>query len=244
MTDVYEALLAVADSFGLGEIVRGVAQAFILLLTVDPEVVEITLRSLSITFSAVIIGALISIPLGAAITFNEFRGKKTLINMIQTLYAIPTVVVGLLVFMFLSNKGPLGSLDLLFTPTGMVIGQTILIIPIVTGLTISALSGVDNTITDTIRSLGATRIQFLFSVIREARFAIFSAIALAFGRAISEVGAAIIIGGNIRNHTRILTTAITLETGKGNIDLSIALGIILLLIALVVNLLMTTIQQK
>jgi tungstate transport system permease protein len=241
---VVEWLLGASESIGMREIVEGLIEAAHLIVTLNPEVVEITIRSLSITFGAVIIASAISIPLGALITFHEFRGKKTLINLIQTLYAMPTVVVGLIVFLFLSRQGPLGFLGLLFTAEGMMIGQAILVLPIITGLTISALSSVDQTIIDTIRSLGASSTQFLFSVLREARFAIFAAIALAFGRAISEVGAAIIIGGNIRGFTRILTTAITLETGKGNISLSIALGIILLLLALVVNSLMTVVQQR
>ena len=241
---VVEWLLGASESVGMREIVEGLIQATHLILTLNPEVVEITIRSLSITFGAVVIASAISIPLGAAITFREFRGKKALINIIQTLYAMPTVVVGLIVFLFLSRQGPLGFLGLLFTAEGMMIGQAILVLPIITGLTITALTSVDQTIIDTIRSLGASSTQFLFSVLREARFAIFAAIALAFGRAISEVGAAIIIGGNIRGYTRILTTAITLETGKGNIDLSIALGIILLLLALVVNTLMTVVQQR
>ena len=244
LAPLYEILLQAAESVGMGEIVEGTAQALYLMATLNPELVEITLRSLYITFSAIIIASLIAVPLGALITFNEFRGKRNLINLIQTLYAMPTVVVGLIVFLFLSRQGPFGSLGLLFTSTGMIIGQTILVIPIIMGLTISALSGVDRTIIDTIRSLGATRLQFLGSVLKEARFAILAAIALAFGRAISEVGAAIIIGGNIRGHTRILTTTITLETGKGNIPLSIALGIVLLLIALAVNLIMTRYQQR
>jgi tungstate transport system permease protein len=241
---VVEWLLGASESIGMREIVEGLIEAAHLIVTLNPEVVEITIRSLSITFGAVIIASAISIPLGALITFHEFRGKKSLINLIQTLYAMPTVVVGLIVFLFLSRQGPLGFLGLLFTAEGMMIGQAILVLPIITGLTISALSSVDQTIIDTIRSLGASSTQFLFSVLREARFAIFAAIALAFGRAISEVGAAIIIGGNIRGFTRILTTAITLETGKGNISLSIALGIILLLLALVVNSLMTVVQQR
>jgi tungstate transport system permease protein len=246
---VFETILGAAEAAGMEEIVLGLAEAFRLILSLDPEVVEITARSLTVTFSAILIGSLIAIPLGSAITFREFRGKRHVINVIQALYAIPTVVIGLIVFMFLSRKGPFGFLDLLFTPTGMVIGQTILVLPIITGLTISALSGVDSTIIDTIRSLGANRLQFLSSVLKEARFAIIGAIALAFGRAISEVGAAIMIGGNINastfwGSTRLLTTTITLETGKGNIELSIALGIILLLIALVVNLLMMGLQQR
>ncbi|KQC05817.1 MAG: ABC transporter permease [Methanoculleus sp. SDB] len=224
-------------------------QALHLMVTLDPEVLKITGLSLVITFSATILGTVIALPVGSFITFQGFPGKKFFINLIQTLYAFPTVVIGLLVFLFIRRIGPFGFLGFLFSPWGMIIGQTILVLPIITGLTISALSGIDRTITDTVISLGANRLQFLFSVIKEARFAIFAAIAMAFGRAISEVGAAIIIGGNIDatsfwGSTRTLTTAITLETGKGNIGLSIALGLILLLIALVINTLMTQVQQR
>lgn len=244
MQGVAEALIEFAALFGMEDIVIGIFQAIELILGLDPEVIQITALSLSITFSAVIIASCIAIPLGAVVVYNDFRGKEMFISIIQTLYAIPTVVIGLVVFMLLSRSGPFGELNLLFAPHGMVIGQTILIFPIIIGMTISALKNLDSTLIDTIRSLGASKLQFLGTVFKEARFAIFAAIALAFGRAISEVGAAIIIGGNIRGKTRILTTAISLETGKGNIPLSIALGIILLLIALTVNMLMTTVQQR
>lgn len=240
MTGILEGLYPIAD---------GIMQALHLMITLDPEVLKITGLSLVITFSATILGTVIALPVGSFITFREFPGKKLFINLIQTLYAFPTVVIGLLVFLFIRRIGPFGFLGFLFSPWGMIIGQTILVLPIITGLTISALSGIDRTITDTVISLGANRLQFLLSVIKEARFAIFAAIAMAFGRAISEVGAAIIIGGNIDatsfwGSTRTLTTAITLETGKGNIGLSIALGLILLLIALVINTLMTQVQQR
>lgn len=241
---IAQALIEFAALFGMEDIVIGIFQAIDLIISLDPEVIEITALSLAITFSAVIIASCIAIPLGAVVVFNEFRGKEGFIGIIQTLYAIPTVVIGLVVFMFLSRSGPFGELGLLFTPQGMVIGQTILIFPIIIGMSISALQGLDLTLVDTIRSLGASKVQFLGTVFKEARFAIFAAIALAFGRAISEVGAAIIIGGNISGKTRVLTTAISLETGKGNIPLSIALGIILLLIALVVNIIMTIVQQR
>lgn len=225
-------------------ITQGLSQAFILIATLNPEVVDITLRTLSITFTATLIASIISVPLGLYISFNNFFGKKTIISLIQTLYALPTVVVGLLMYMLLSNKGPLGIFGLLFTPSGMIIGQTVLIIPIITGLTISALSNLDTGVRDTARSLGATMSQFFMSMAKEARFAILAAVVMGFSRAISEVGAAIIIGGNIRGQTRILTTTITLETGQGNFSLSIALGIILLLIALIVNMLMSYFQQR
>lgn len=235
---------------GLSPIWEGLLQAIDLLTSLDVQILRITALSLIITFSAVMIGSLISIPLGAAIAYGKFRGRQAVIWLIQTLYAFPTVVIGLIVFLFLRKNGPFGSLDLLFTPQGMIIGQTLLVLPIITGLTISALVAVDLTIRDTISSLGATKTQFLVSAIKEARFAILAAIALAFGRAISEVGAAIIIGGNIASpgnfwtSTRTLTTAITLETGKGDIALSIALGIILLFIALIINIIISIIQNR
>jgi len=167
-----------------------------------------------------------------------------LINLIQTLYSLPTVIVGLLVFLLITRHGPLGFTGILFTPQAMILAQTILILPIMVGLTISALSGVDETIRDTIISLGATRLQFLASIVREARFAIFAAVVVGFGRAISEVGAAILIGGNIAHRTRVLTTAISLNTSQWEIGTSIALGIILLAIALIVNTGVTLFQQR
>lgn len=215
-----------------------------LITTFDSEVWDITLRTMQITFTSVLISTVIALPLGTAITFREFRGKKPLISVIQTLYALPTVIVGLLCYMLLSRTGPLGFLGFLFTPNGMIFGQTILVIPIMTGLTIAALQGVHPTLTDTIRSLGATRLQFLTSHLREARFVIMAAVVIGFSRALSEVGAAIMIGGNIKGHTRVLTTAISLQTSMGNFELSLALGIILLCIALVINLLMGVLQQR
>lgn len=224
--------------------ISGFFTAINLITTQNPDVMEITFKTLQITFSSVLISTVIALPLGTAITFREFIGKKTLISVIQTLYALPTVIVGLLCFMFLSRSGPLGYLGFLFTPSGMIFGQTILVIPIMTGLTIAALQGVSPTLTDTIRSLGATRFQFLMSHLREARFVIMAAVVIGFSRAISEVGAAIMIGGNIKGHTRVLTTAISLQTSMGDFELALALGIILLGIALVINLIMGYLQQR
>jgi len=167
-----------------------------------------------------------------------------LINLIQTFFSIPTVAIGLFVFVLFSRAGPLGGLNLLFTPTVMVLGQMILITPILLGLTISALSGVDKAILDTARSLGASGLQTAIVVLREARFAVTAAVIMGFGRAISEVGIALMVGGNIRGFTRVITTAISLETSKGDLELSIALGIILISIALVVNILLNRIQQR
>jgi tungstate transport system permease protein len=181
--------------------------------------------------------------MGGLIHFYEFRGKRILIVIIQTLYSVPTVVVGLVLYLMLSRSGPLGFFGLLFTPEGMIIGQTVLIIPIMTGLVIAALWGVDRNISDTLISLGATGFQTIVQIVREARLVILSAVILGFGRAISEVGVAMMIGGNIRDATRVLTTAIALQTGIGDFPFSIALGIILLLIALVIVITMNLITS-
>ncbi|PKL57465.1 MAG: ABC transporter permease [Methanomicrobiales archaeon HGW-Methanomicrobiales-6] len=231
------------------EIIEGFLEAIRLIVTLDPDVMAIAARSIIISLTATIIATLFAVPLGAAINFSTFPGKKSLINLIQTLYSLPTVVVGLLIFLLISRVGPFGFLRLLFTPTAMVIAQTVLVLPILTGLTISALSGVDPVIRDTLYSLGATRLQFLINIMKEARFAILAAVAVGFGRAISEVGAAILVGGNIMassfaSSTRVLTTAISLETSMGNISQSIALGIVLLVIALGVNLAIARVQHR
>ncbi|MDV4342522.1 ABC transporter permease [Methanoculleus sp. YWC-01] len=231
------------------EIIEGFLEAIRLIVTLDPDVMAIAARSITISLTATIIATLFAVPLGAAINFGTFPGKKSLINLIQTLYSLPTVVVGLLIFLLISRVGPFGFLRLLFTPTAMVIAQTVLVLPIMTGLTISALSGVDPVIRDTLYSLGATRLQFLINIMKEARFAILAAVAVGFGRAISEVGAAILVGGNIMassfaSSTRVLTTAISLETSMGNISQSIALGIVLLVIALGVNLAIARVQHR
>jgi len=218
----------------MDEIITGITQAFNLIVTLNPEVLQIAALSLYISLAATILAACISIPLGGLIHFREFRGKRTLKMIIQTLYSVPTVVVGLLIYLLLSRSGPLGFFGLLFTPEGMIIGQMVLIIPITTGLVISALSGVDRNISDTLVSLGATEFQSIVQIVKEARLAILSAVILAFGRAISEVGVAMMIGGNIADQTRVLTTAIALQTGMGDFGFSIALGIILLAIALVI----------
>jgi tungstate transport system permease protein len=225
----------------MNAIMEGLVQAVELIVTLDAEVMEITALTLQIAIVSTAIATIISVPLGGLIHFREFRGKRVLVNLIQTLYALPTVIAGLLVFLLISRAGPFGDFHLLFTPAGMVIAQVVLIM---IGLTITALSGVDRTTRDTIVALGASEGQAILTMLREARFALMGAVVLGFGRAISEVGAAMMIGGNIRGYTRVLTTSIALETSMGNISLSLALGIILLAIALVVNVLLNLFQQK
>jgi len=228
----------------LTEIWQGFIKAIELIVSLDPEVMEIAGRSLIISVTSTLLASLICIPIASLIHFHHFRGKRILINLIQTFFSIPTVAIGLFVFVLFSRAGPLGGLNLMFTPTVMVLGQMILITPLLLGLTISALSGVDKTIVDTARSLGASGFQTAVVVLREARFAVMAAIIMGLGRAISEVGIALMVGGNIRGFTRVITTAISLETSKGDLELSIALGIILILIALIVNIALNRIQQR
>jgi tungstate transport system permease protein len=228
----------------MNEIMDGFDEAVHLIVALDAEVIGITARSLIISLSATLIASAIAIPIGGFIHFREFGGKSGVVTIIQSLYALPTVLAGLLVFLLLSRSGPFGFLGLLFTPTGMVIAQVILIIPLMIGMTLIALSGVSRMKQDTVLALGATEGQTILTIIQEARFAILGGVILGFGRAISEVGAAMMIGGNIRGYTRVLTTAIALETSMGNISLSIALGIILLLIAGVVTGAIYLIQER
>jgi tungstate transport system permease protein len=228
----------------VNEVAQGLLQAIELIVTLNHEVFEITARSLYISLIATLIGSLIAIPIGGFIHFREFGGKRGLITIIQTLYALPTVLAGLLVFLLLSRSGPFGFMHLLFTPIGMMIGQIVLIIPLMIGMTLIALSGVSRTKQDTVLSLGATELQTIITIVKEARFAILGGVILGFGRAISEVGAAMMIGGNIRGYTRVLTTAIALETSQGNLSLSIALGIILLAIAMMVTGVLFLVQER
>ncbi|MBI2329135.1 MAG: ABC transporter permease [Chloroflexi bacterium] len=197
-----------------------------------------------ISLTSTLLTSLICLPLGSLIHFKQFPGKRLVISLIQTFFGIPTVAIGLFVFILFSRAGPLGGLNLLFTPAVMVLGQMILITPLLLGLTIAALSGVDKVIPDTARSLGASGFQMTIIVLREARFAVMATVIMGFGRAISEVGIALIVGGNIRGFTRVITTAISLETAKGDLELSLALGIILIFIALIVNILLNRLQPR
>ena len=226
------------------EIWDGLTKAIELIISLDPYVMEIAGRSLGISGIACLLASLICLPLGSLIHFRQFRGKRALINIIQTLFSVPTVLIGLFVFVLFSRAGPLGELGIIFTPTAMVIGQMILITPLLLGLTISALSGVSKEIVDTATSLGASGLQTVLLVLREARYAVLVAVIMGFGRAISEVGCALMVGGNFKDVTRVLTTAIYLETGQGELELAIALGIILLFLALIINIVLNRLQQR
>ncbi len=223
---------------------NGLVEAVRLIVSLDPEVMEFTGRSLLIAATSCSIAALICLPLGSLIHFRRFPGKRLLISLIQTLFSLPTVAVGLLVFVLFSRAGPFGGLGIYLTPTAMVLGQVLLISPVMLGLIISALSGVDKAVSETATSLGASRFQAVFVTVREARFAIMAAVIMGFGRAISEVGLSMMVGGNFAGYTRTITTAMLLETSRGNFELSMALGIILIFLALVVNVALNRLQHK
>jgi len=209
--------------------------AFRLILSLDPEVVTITLLSLRVAVSATVVAAVLGVPLAYLVATREFRGKGALLTLFNTFMALPTVVVGLFCYSFLSRKGPLGFLDLLFTPSGIILGDVILAFPLIVGLTIAAVHSVDPRARVTAVSLGASPRQASITVLAEARFGLMAALFNGFGRVVAEVGSAMMLGGNIRGYTRTITTAIALETSKGEFAFGMALGIILLTVALTVN---------
>lgn len=225
-------------------ILEGFQQAFLLIVSLDQEVLGIAFLSLWVSTVATLLASVTGVPLGFVIGATQFPGRSTIITFFNTLLSFPTVVVGLLVFAFISRQGPLGFLGILFTPTAMIIGQFILAIPIITALTIAAVQGVDRRARLTALTLGANRVQASMTVLNEARFALVAAIIAGFGRVIGEVGAAIMLGGNIRNYTRTITTAMALETSKGEFGFAIALGIILMVISFSVNILFRYFQQR
>ena len=226
------------------EIWDGLTKAIELIISLDPEVMQIAGRSLVISGTSCLVASLICLPLASLIHFNQFRGKRAIVSTIQTLFAMPTVLIGLVVLVLLSRVGPLGFFGILFTPTAMVIGQILLISPLLLGFTVSALSGVSREIVDTATSLGASRFQTVWLVLKEARYAVLAAVIMGFARAISEVGCAMMVGGNIKGATRVMTTAIALEASKGDIALGMALGIILLFLALIINIALNRLQQR
>lgn len=216
------------------------------------EILNITLLSLRVSGTAVLIGALIGVPIGMVLGLRRFRGKRILIrfvdvtlrSVVNTFMGLPPVVVGLVVYLLLTTSGPLGSLRLLYTPTAMIITQLIMAVPIIIGVTMSAVGSVEKGIRERALSLGATDAQAAWMVLREARMGVLTAIIVAFGAAISEVGGIMLVGGNSRWVTRTLTTAIVVETNLGNFDLAISLGAILLSLAFMINLALTIIQLR
>ena len=225
-------------------IIGGIFRACGLIFSLDREVLGIALLSLRVSAIATIFASLMGIPIGFIVGTGAFWGKRVVITIFNTLMAFPTVVVGLLLYAFISRQGPLGFLGLLFTPWAMVIGQFILATPLIVALTISASQGIDPRVRLTALSLGANRFQAAQAVLSEARFALISAVIAGFGRVITEVGCAFMVGGNIRGYTRTMTTAIAMETAKGDFAFALALGFILLTIAFLVNIFLHWLQGR
>ena len=228
----------------MGLIWDGIKQAAWLLVTGDPEVLRVTLLSLQISGTATLLSLVAGVPLGTLIALSRFPGRSLVISLVNTGMGLPPVVVGLFVSIFLWRSGPLGFLELLYTPTAIVIAQFVIAAPIVTGLTLAAVQQIPPQFRLQMLGLGASRPQMLWILLREARLPMLAAVMAAFGGVISEIGASLMVGGNIRGQTRVLTTATVLETGKGNFDVAIALSLILLGITFLVNWALTWIQQR
>lgn len=225
-------------------IAKGFSEAFRLLATGDPETFSAIWITLQVSGYAMAAGLIIGVPLGFFLGFYEFTGKKQVRILVDTMLSLPTVFIGLMVYVLLSKKGPLGHWDLLFTPEGIAIGLTILALPIIIALTATAVESMEKDLMLTLLSLGADRWQMLLTTLWEARFGLVAAGVTAYGRVMTEVGIAMMVGGNIKWHTRTITTAIALETNKGAFSTGMALGLVLLLIALFVNISVSFLRKK
>jgi len=223
---------------------QGIKEAIRLILSGDPEVLQITWLSLQVSGSATLLSLLVGIPAGVGLALAKFPGRGLLIALVNTGMGLPPVVVGLFVTIFLWRSGPLGPLGLLYTPTAIVIAQFVIAAPIVVGLTVAAMQQLNPKLRLQLLALGASRWQLLWLLMREAKLPLLAAVMAGFGGVISEVGASMMVGGNLLGKTRVLTTATVLETGKGNFDVAIALSLILLALVFGVNYLLTWVQQR
>lgn len=225
-------------------IYEGIKQAIILLITFDPEVMRITLLSLKVSGTATLISLFLGISTGTLVALTQFPGKKIVVSLINTGMGLPPVVVGLFVTIFLWRNGPLGFLGMLYTPAAIIIAQSVIATPIVMGITLASMQQLPKKLRLQILALGATPLQSVWVLIKEARLPLLAAVMAGFGGVISEIGASIMVGGNIKGYTRVLTTATVMETGKGNFEVAIALSIILLAMAYCINYILTHIQQR
>lgn len=226
----------------LNEIIDGIVEAFRLMFTFDSELWGVILISFRVSLTSTFLAALISFPIGSFIGLREFKGKTMLTNLINTFMGFPPVVMGLIVFLLLSRSGPFASLGLLYSTSAMIVAQLLLAVPVITGTAKAAIESVDPMLKETILSLGANERQLWWELIKDSKKSIIAGFLVAFGQAISEVGAVMIVGGNIRWHTRTFTTAIVLQTRMGEFGMAIALGVILISIAFIVNYGMTRLQ--
>lgn len=226
----------------MGELISGLAQAIHLILSGDSALLEIVSLTLQVSGVALLISTLLGLPIGAALGLYRVPGRSLITALLYTGMGLPPVVVGLFVYLMLSRSGPLGVMGWLFTPKAMITAQTIIAFPLVTGLTMTAVQGIDPALNVQVRSLGATRLQEAWTVLVEARIGVVAAIVAAFGGIISEVGAVMLVGGNIEGKTRVLTTAIVLNTRQGEFALAMALGVILLALAFAANVALLRLQ--
>ena len=223
---------------------EGFSQAFHLLISGNAETYSAILATMKVSSYSIGCSLVIGIPLGFCLGYFDFRWKRPVRTIVDTMMALPTVFIGLLVYAFLTHRGPLGDFDLLFTLPGIAIGQTILALPIVVGLSATAVESMDKKLRTTIMSLGANRRQLFLSTLWESRHGILSGAIAAYGRVMTEVGIAMMVGGNIKWHTRTITTAIALETNKGQFGMGVALGLVLLTIALCVNISVSFLRRR
>lgn len=225
-------------------ICEGILKAFRLLFSFDTEVIGITFLSFKVSGIATLISILLGFSSGTAIALLKFPGKKIVISVVNTGMGLPPVVVGLFVTIFLWRSGPFGFLEILYTPSAMIVAQSVIATPIVTGITVAAMQQLPKNLKLQILALGATPFQMIWALMKEAKLPLLAAVMAGFGGVISEVGASIMVGGNIKGYTRVLTTATVMETSKGNFDVAIALGIILLVLTWLINLVLTYVQQR
>jgi len=223
-------------------ILNAFARALGLITSLDREVFSIVLLSFCVSLTAVLFSSLLSLPLSLLLALKKFSGNRFIVNTINSLMAVPAVAIGLVVYLIISRRGPLGILELLYTPWAMVIAQALLATPIITSLSYQALKRVGSMVKETALSLGASGWQVVITVFKEARSSLMVAFIVGFARVIGETGMTMMVGGNIKGATRVMTTAIALETMKGNFELAVALGIILLIVAFVVNIIMQVVQ--
>lgn len=223
---------------------EGFVKAAALLAALDQDVLAITWLSLKVSGIATLISLVLGISSGTLLALSDFPGKRLIVSLVNTGMGMPPVVVGLFVTIFLWRNGPLGFLEILYTPTAMIVAQSVIATPIVTGITVASIQSLPSNLKLQILALGATRWQMVMILIREARLALLAGVMAGFGGVISEVGASIMVGGNIKGYSRVLTTATVMETSRGNFDVAIALSVILLLLCFSVNYILTRIQQR
>jgi tungstate transport system permease protein len=229
---------------GWDVIVAGIVKAVQLILAGDPTVLQITSLSIAVSGTATLLGALIGISTGALVSLKQFRGKSIVVQVVNTLTGLPPVVVGLILYLLLSNSGPLGFLKLLYTPQAMILAQLLMVVPITTSITISSVSSIDPEVREAATSLGGSPLSEAMIMLNEARLGLLTSVVVSFGSAVSEVGAIMMVGGNLLGYTRALTTAIVLLTNQGEFAEAIALGIILLSLAFVVNIFLTLLRSR